>query len=335
MADDTASALPDWFPRGVPSLAVSVAGTVAIVASATLLRYALGQPLQSFPTLLFSPAVFLAALLFDRRCGLLAIVLSTASSAYFFVYPYNSLTLPLASLVPLCIFVLTSSFVVTVTDTLRQVAARLDRAERNKSLLLDELAHRTKNDLAIVGSALQLQARSSDDPAVQEALATAVARVNVIAAAQDRLRYREGIGQVDIADYLLGLCTGLGDLLRGVRPIAVRLEAPTMTVSGADAVTIGLIVNELVTNAFKYAFQDNGGGAVDVKIEREGGNLRIHVRDDGIGCADDAVSGMGSRLVRLLAQQRGGVVSRVATETGCHVTATLALEEMPDVRVRP
>lgn len=333
MTTETSTALPAWFPRHVPSLAVSIAGTVTIVAVATMVRYLLGQPLQSFPTLLFSPAVFLAALLFDRRCGLLAIALSTASSAYFFIYPYNSLTLPLASLVPLGIFILTSGFVVTVTDTLRQVAARLDRAERNKSLLLDELAHRTKNDLAIIGSALQLQARSSRDPAVQEALATAVARVNVIAAAQDRLRYREGIGEVDIGDYLRGLCTGLGDLLRGIRPIAVRLEAPTIAISSADAVTIGLIVNELVTNAFKYAFPDDRGGAVDVIVERTSRGLRIDVRDDGAGCAEDVVSGMGSRLVRLLAKQRNGVVSRQKTDTGCHFTATLDLEYPGDGRI--
>lgn len=335
MTTDMPSALPTWFPRRVPSMAISLAGTVAIVAVATVIRYLLGQPLQSYPTLMFSPAVFPVALLFDRRCGFVAIALSTVSSAYFFVYPFNSVALPLANVVPLGIFVLTSSFVVTVTDTLRRVAARLDRAERNKGLLLDELAHRTKNDLAIVGSALQLQARSSDDPAVRTALGTAVARVNVIAAAQDRLRYREGGGQVDIADYLQGLCSGLGDLLRGIRPIAVRLESPPIAVTGADAVTIGLIVNELVTNAFKYAFPDDRGGAGDVVIERTDGGLCIHVRDDGAGCSDDVTGGMGSRLVRLLARQRGGVVSRIPADCGCHFTATLYLDQAGEGVAQP
>lgn len=328
----TSSVLPSWFPRHTPSPVVSVVGTVAIVVAATALRYLLGPPLHNYPTLMFSPATFLAALLFDRRCGFLAVALSTASSAYFFVYPFHSVALPITNLIPLGIFVVTSSFVVAITDTLRQVAARLDRSERNKSLLLDELAHRTKNDLAIVSSALQLQARSSGEAAVQEALSTAVARVNVIATAQDRLHYREGVGEVDIANYLQGLCTGLGDLLRGVRPIAVRLEAPALAVSGSDAVTIGLIINELITNAFKYAFPDDRGGVVEVTIELTNTGLCIHVRDNGIGCLEEVVSGMGSRLIRLLAQQRGGAVSRLASNIGCHVTVKLDLEKMANLR---
>jgi two-component sensor histidine kinase len=90
-------------------------------------------------------------------------------------------------------------------------------------------------------------------------------------------------------------------------------------------VSVGLIVNELVTNAFKYAFPDDRGGTVLVAAARMGDQIEISVTDDGIGCPHDPKQGLGSRLVRLLAAQMKGSMSRPPVERGCRVCVTLPL----------
>jgi len=300
--------------------------SAGIVAVAAGLRLALSGPLQNYPLLLFFPAVFLCALLFDKGSGFFATLLSAVVAVYLFMAPGFSFDGVSGQVVPLTIFVAIGFTMAAVTEALRKSVERLETAEQAKTLLLEELAHRTKNDLTIISSALTLQARASGDRAVQEALEAAVARVGVVAAAQERLKGDVDGGLVDMPSYLQALCSGLGDLLRDVRPIAVRLQSDPVSLGSSDAVTIGLIVNELVTNAFKYAFPGDREGGVDVEFRRrDERRLEVTVRDDGVGCSSDVRSGMGTRLVRLLAQQHGGTVVREPADPGCRVRVTVAL----------
>jgi two-component system, sensor histidine kinase PdtaS len=186
-------------------------------------------------------------------------------------------------------------------------------SETQKSLLLEELSHRTKNDLFMVSSVLTLQARAQSDPNVRAALQAAVARVAVIARAQERLRGDNDGGSVEMAAYLEDLCRTLGDMLRDVRPIAVLVSADKLEVNSSDAVSIGLIVNELVTNAIKYAFPDDRGGTVKVSLSQTGGGVELVVEDDGVGCPPEPSQGMGSRLALVGRSDAGRFVARPAT----------------------
>ena len=304
--------------RQLPAI-VSHAGIVAIVAGVAAIRYALADALIGYPILLFVPAVFLCALLLNRGAGYLATIASALVGWGFFLEPGRSI--PWA---PVLIFHLVGFSLSAIIEALRRTVRRLDEAERAKSLLLAELTHRTKNDLAIISAAITLQSDASADPAVKEALGQANARVMIVSSAQDRLRsdFGDGIG-LDLAAYVERLCAGLGDLLRGVRPIAVRVECASAIVPGSTAITVGLIVNELVTNCFKYAFPDETAGTVRVRIAVESPRIIIHVEDDGMGCPSDSRSGMGSRLVRLLAQQKGGTFTREDMNPGCRVRVDL------------
>lgn len=311
-------------PRRHLPIGVSYGGTALIVGIATAIRFALGWALVGYPVLLYVPVIFLCALLFDRGAGYFATILSTLIAWFFFIE--RSASSPDIALpwVPLLIFLAIGFMMSAVTDALRRTVRRLDEAERGKSLLLEELAHRTKNDLAIVAAAITLQRNASADPAVKEALGQAHARVMIVAAAQDRLRGDLADGaRLDLAAYVTRLCNGLGDLLRGVRPIAVRVECTSAMMPGSTAITVGLIVNELVTNCFKYAFPGEAAGTVRVAITVEGPRIVIEVEDDGIGCPDDFTPGLGSRLVRLLAQQKGGVMVREDRSPGCRVRVDL------------
>lgn len=298
------------------------AASALIVSLTALLRYSLEGTLHNFPILLFYPAVFLCALVFDRGSGFFATILSAFLAAYLFIEPRFSLRIGGENAIAVGIFILIGFTMAATTEMLRRTIARLDESERTKALVLQELAHRTKNDLTIISSAIQLQSRAASNPEVSEALDAANARVLVVARAQERLRGDGDGGHVDLAEYIETLCQGLGDLLRDVRPIAVRVTCDPIEVPSSVAIHVGLIVNELVTNSLKYAYPGERGGIVTVVVARAGAKMTVTVTDDGAGCPEGAEPGLGSKLVRLLAKQMGGSVQHEAVDKGfcTHVT---------------
>jgi K+-sensing histidine kinase KdpD len=163
-------------------------GLVGIAFSAKLLLY---DALESYPLLLFIPVVFLASVIFDRGSGVLATIASAILAAAYFVRPPAS-----SAIIPLAVFVLTALFIAAVTETLRGTLEELSEAKSYGDILLRELAHRTRNDLATIMSILRLQARSDSNPAVQAAIASAAARVDVVAKVHDRLRVVEATGSI-------------------------------------------------------------------------------------------------------------------------------------------
>ncbi|MGE7206535.1 sensor histidine kinase [Sphingomonas sp. NPDC019816] len=306
-----------------PSTARRYAVSTLIVVLAAAIRYALDGALDGFPVLLFYPAVFLCGLLYDRGAGIFATILSAILAAHLFIAPRFSLWIEAEDAIALGLFVLVGFAMAAMTEALRRTIARLDESERAKALLLLELAHRTKNDLAIISSAIQLQSRAASNPDVRQALDAANARVLVVARAQERLRGVDAGGRVDLSDYIATLCRGLDELLGDVRPITVRVACDPIEVPGSMAISIGLIVNELVTNSLKYAYPGERGGVVEVAITRTGSEMVITVSDDGVGCPEGAQPGLGSKLVRLFAQQMRGSVSQDAVDRGFRTRVTL------------
>ena len=299
--------------------------TAALVGVAFMLRLAMANQLHDYPVLLFIPAVFMSALLFDRGSGFFATFLSAVLIAYFFMAPAYSFAIGWPAVVPLGLYILIGLAVSALTEALRSTAERLRESQHHEVLLREELSHRTKNDLMMVVSVLTLQAKGLDDTTARAVLESAIGRIDVIAKAHERLSWSGQKGLVAIDEYLESLCRGLGDLLRGVRPIAVQLRVDPIDVPPKDAVSLGLMVNELVTNAFKYAYPNNEGGIVKVDLHRLGGHMLLSVEDDGIGRPTDAGSGLGTRLIDLLAGQMGGAVERLPREIGCRIVIQLPM----------
>lgn len=310
-------------PRRRIGILLRYGASAAIVGVAAMLRYSFDDSLHAFPLLLFIPAVFICALLFDNGTGFFATLLSAAIATYYFVEPVYSWSAGGRNWIALLLFIGIGFIMAGVTESLRRTILKLDESEAATALLLEELAHRTKNDLAIISSTITLQMNSTKDDNVRAALEAANARVVVVSQAQDRLRASKTGGQVDLASYVQALCNGLGDLLREIRPIAIRVKCEKLWVPSSVAVHVGLIVNELVTNSLKYAYPADRGGTVSVEVGRSDGQMTVIVADDGVGCPPDAEPGLGSRLVRLLAKQLGGKVERQASDVGCTMRVTL------------
>lgn len=295
--------------------------TLALVGLTLLVRVLLDAHLRVAPLLVFIPAVFVASVIFDRGSGVLA-TLASAAVAAVAVLPLSGMTA-----IPFAIFVLTGLMIATVTETLRRTIEKLTEARDYAEVLLQELAHRTRNDLSTIMSILRLQIHGASEPAARAALQSAISRIEVIARVHDRLQDSSAETKLRLAPYVEGLCQNLADFHRGVHPIAIHVNCDaTLSLQSSRAAVVGLIVNELVTNAFKYAFPDNRPGVVDVSLERRGEHIMMTVTDDGVGCLEDGASGLGTRLVRVLAGQLNGTMTRIALPRGCRVQVLLAVE---------
>ena len=305
-------------PKKRPPVLVRYAVSAALVGIAFAIRWKFGEHLRYFQTLVFFPPIVIASLLFGRPSGLFATTLSAALMAYFFLPPRGSIQVSSDQIVPFLVFIGVGVLIASITEALHHALERVATAERETKVLLHELAHRTRNDFMLIASMLRLQAQRRPEPARTD-LEAAAARVQALAQAHDRLQRLDGHTVVDAREYLEGLCAELSESFRDLRPIAVRLAVEPIKLNVASAVPIGLIVNELLTNAWKYAFPNGQSGAIDVTLKMaDAETIEITVRDDGIGRPATAPEGLGSQLIRSLAQQMKGTVTREAVASGCH-----------------
>jgi two-component system, sensor histidine kinase PdtaS len=266
---------------------------------------------------LLFPPIFAASVLFGRRAGLFAVALSCLL-LYFLLRRAGSILLPAPFILPIVIFVLVALGLAIVSDALRTASEHAASAERAKDLLLRELGHRTQNNLAMVISVLSLQAQSKTNPETRAALDKAVARVRAIANAHQHFQPARQNGRVEMRSYLEELCRHLGDSLREVRPIAINVDCDDVYLRTEQAVPLGLIANELVTNALKHAFPGERSGTVAIVL-RKAQSLILMVEDNGVGCPPGKEERIGSRLIRLLAEQLGAKLEWEDAGPGCRV----------------
>ena len=194
-----------------------------------------------------------------------------------------------------------AQLVVEVTDR--------KRTEARHRETFDELNHRVKNNLAIVSAMLEMQARATTAPQVREPLLRAVDRVKTIADVHASL-YRTGQkDEVDFASYLQDLCARLRTSVVDSERIDLTLETEPAALPLDTAVALGVVVNELITNAVKHAFPPPAIGEVSVRLTSSAAGLSVTVGDSGPGLpAEPPRSGLGMRLVRSLVQQMGAAL---------------------------
>jgi len=305
-------------------LALRWLGAAALVGIAFAARHSFDDPTVS-PYLGFLPAVILAAMIFDRGSGVLATIFSAVLAVYFFVEPVHTFQLarPM-DVINLCLFLgvglsiagaieaLHNAYVEAegTNRSLAEARARAEAGEREREMLLAEFRHRVSNDLQRLGSMILLQAKAS--PAAATELRAAASRIQVIAGVHNRLARRDGHVQVDMREFLHDLIADLRASLTSLYPVGLFVDAEAHALSVSRAGSVGLIANELVTNALKHAFPETAReGAVTVGFRRDGADFILTVVDDGVGMAhppQTPAPGMGSRLVRALAAQLGGHV---------------------------
>lgn len=209
-----------------------------------------------------------------------------------------------------------------------------------KHVLLQEMQHRVANSLQIIASILMLKARAVASGETRQQLEDAHRRVMSVATVQLHLHPADSIDQIDVAPYLSKLCSSLAASMIGEsQPITIEVSADEGIIDSAKAVSLGLIVTELVINAVKYAFPTNRAGAlVTIAYRRDGATWTLVVSDNGVGKSTDAAvvtgGGLGTAIVLALAKQLGARVEVVSGAEGMSVSiakTALATEIPPEI----
>ncbi|MBO9098785.1 MULTISPECIES: histidine kinase dimerization/phosphoacceptor domain -containing protein [Rhizobium] len=190
-------------------------------------------------------------------------------------------------------------------DTLR--AQAVIRHERDRAeLLLSEVNHRIANSLGLVAALIRMQASVTKDQVTIDALQETQIRINAIASVHRRLYTSHEVGTVRVKEYLESLLAELEASMRDEqRPHSVKVECDDVILSTDKVITLGLIISELVTNAYKYAYPAGQTGEIRVVVDQTGqGGLRVHVEDDGVGfdrTAPAKGTGLGTKILTAMA----------------------------------
>jgi chemotaxis protein methyltransferase CheR len=212
----------------------------------------------------------------------------------------------------------------------RALEREKDELLREKDMLLDELQHRISNSLQIIASIILMKARTVESEETRAHLQDAHKRVMSVAAVQQQLHGSGASGPIEMMPYLTRLCDTLATSMIGdTRPVSLKVVGEGGNATSRQAESLGLIVTELVMNALKHAFLDDTTDCrISVAYEVQGANWKLSVADNGVGKPDGVFAqpktGLGTGIVKALAQQLGATVETVVGPAGTTVAITHA-----------
>ncbi|WP_297765898.1 histidine kinase dimerization/phosphoacceptor domain -containing protein [uncultured Muriicola sp.] len=191
-----------------------------------------------------------------------------------------------------------------------------------KEFLLKEIHHRVKNNLEIVTSLLSLQSEQIRDPKIREAMVKSQQRVQSMSMIHQKLYQGNSLSQIEMKDYFNNLGNHVIQTYGMGERIAIECDMDVLYVDIDHAIPIGLIVNELLSNALKYAFPNNSNGKICIRLQKHDSILHLEVSDNGIGKSaskESVGTGFGTQLIALLTAQLDGVMN-LAVDQGTVVT---------------
>lgn len=223
--------------------------------------------------------------------------------------------------------VLLRGIVYDITER-KQAENEIQKQLSEKELLLREVHHRVKNNIATIEGRLSLQAGLTLNAEVRAALHDAISRVQSMRVLYDKLLVSRYLDVVSMSTYVEGLVDSLLMVFDPRSRIRVEKDISDFEIDARKAVSIGIIVNELLTNVFKYAFGDREEGLVSVSIHKEDNNVTLIIQDNGRGFDERALKndspGFGLTIVNMLVEQSGGTCS-LANDNGARSVVRLAL----------
>lgn len=307
------SRLPERLADTVPPRLVELAVGLALGSLAFVLRFALTPAIgQASPYAINFAAVALAAIVGGWRSGLVAMVASQ-SLVWFLIIPRSG-DLPVVETSAVGGLAASSVSILILLLTIALYQREVDKssAQREQRLtLLDEalreIDHRTRNNYQNVLSVIGLQLHRASSAEVKTALGQVADRIEAVARASQHLAVDSvTLDTVRLDDHLCGL---VAQIERGLsrKEINVECEVEDVTASSEKATCISIIVNELVTNAIKHAFNGAGSGSIRV-TGRSGSAFELTIADNGRGITANPTprgGGLGSRLVESFARQLG------------------------------
>lgn len=329
LADRLAPVMTPWVTQVGFGLLCAAAASMARAALDTIAPGA-------GPFALGYPAVLIATLFGRWPAGAITGAVTIVYSWYFTLPAVDSFAFTNPSDGPrLIVNTLSYGLIVAIAERFRRAVryavSERDREVAERDLFLQEFDHRVKNNFTLVAGLLDLQRRRTEDPATADALEKALARVESIARAHRHL-YRGGSapGTVEMDSYIHELCDALAESLSLHTALTLDCRVSPVEMARDRAVSIGLVINELVTNAVKHAFPGRDTGRITVGFGAcEDGGWLLTVADDGVGMSEETLAngregGLGQRLLDAFARQAGGTLDMESGPRG--TTVRLALE---------
>jgi two-component system, sensor histidine kinase PdtaS len=307
-------------------LSASVATTVAAVVAACLFQLPIEREVPGEPFLLFVLVIIASSFAFGASAGFVGVAVSTIFSILFFE-PVGSLALSHATdLIRIEFYALLASCAVIASARLGHMviaasenADNLQRLNESKTVLLRELAHGVANNFASVAAFLSVRSDNISDTQARSVLAEAVEQIRMMGQVHARLRAGDRQVSLGSQDFFENLCGELeGSVARG-RQISIRCEADDVPLSAHRAISLGLIVNELVMNAVKYAFPGERTGRIRIVFEvLSDDQLRLCVEDNGVGFTPRQRRnvGLGQDLINGISHELGGGLEIKTSEKG-------------------
>lgn len=197
----------------------------------------------------------------------------------------------------------------------------LRKSLREKEVLLSEIHHRVKNNLAVITGLLMLQSEMIEDPQAQELFKESESRIQSMAMIHEMLYQNHSYAEIEFQNYIERLIDSIklnyesheADITTTIETVDVKLDLET-------AIPCALIINELLTNAYKYAFEGRDEGKINVSLQQKDENYILIVDDDGIGLPEDfeqkAATSLGMTLIRELTSQINGEIEYLQRENG-------------------
>ena len=322
--------LVDRLSGALPPLAIQIIFGVACAGLAIGARLLVDiVAMAAGPYALLYPAVLIATLFGRATAGVSAFAVSFLYAWYVVLPEHNSFHFSNPGDLPRTLVNAASALIIVMLADLFRAAVRRAVIEREqeinaRDLLLREIDHRTKNNFAIVSSLLDLQRRQETDEAARAALSIAASRVQSFSGAHCSL-YNDlaDLSAVDMREYLKTLTDHLGEALFLSGRVDLHLKADAMALPRDRAVSIGLVLNEVVTNAAKHAFGEGETGAIDIVFAKTEKGWRLEVADDGRGMngasGASGGGGLGARLIAAFAQKAGATMHVEKPEKGSRV----------------
>lgn len=204
-------------------------------------------------------------------------------------------------------------YAVVVRDISAQLAAeeRIRASLREKEVLVREIHHRVKNNLQVVSSLLSLASARVTDPEALRTFQESRDRIRAMALVHVRLYQASDLSRLEAGEYLGELAQSLiGSYELGRAAVALEIEAEEISLDADSAISCGLLLNELVSNALKHAFPGERRGTIRVAVRRQGASILLEVGDDGVGLPAGFDLGttrtLGCVLISSLSRQLGG-----------------------------
>ena len=190
---------------------------------------------------------------------------------------------------------------------------------REKEVLLREIHHRVKNNMQIISSLLNLQAREIDDPAVVQMFKESQTRIRSMAFVHERLYRSKDLSRVDLSGYIGSLLAHLSRIYDvGAERIRFETEIEDISLEISTAIPCGLLINELVTNSLKHGFPGDRAGIIRLELRRQGSEggdrFLLRVADDGVGFPQgldfQMTESLGMQIILMLVDQIDGAIER-------------------------